>query len=194
MKQYTYIILEDWKLLTDRKITPQTFCERNWEKFKNVYISVYHNDDWGTLWLRLQEIMTKIYNTDISPYFKSDEQLYNYVKTALYYDRQHIIRNLDRQIDRETVSLANLAETDVDLIEELADNNVENLPDYKTNENFLFAKLETLLTPHQMQLVALLYQGYTMKECADILGIGLNNCYKILTKDCKQKILSMKEN
>lgn len=172
-------IVNDLDKVNAKELQLNDFVYKHWERFKPVYINFHgYCSDEGELYLLVHDFFRKIVKSDVQPLFQSDNQLFNYFKTAVrnrHYDDTH----------KKEIQLISL--------EDLYDINSENnshdpvedkIPDTSTlhseiTESELYVdgiirELSEILSEPYIKLIVLLYRdGLSPKEARKELGVSL---------------------
>lgn len=177
MSEWSKDIISDLELVNNKEISLDYFVSKHWERFKPIYIN-YHGyiDDEAELYLLVHNFFSKIIRADVQPLFNSDNQLFNYFKTAVrnkHYDNTHkkeiniisFTELNDLCNNEENEDIENTVSSEEPLIDETVIS--EEYVDY------VFEELSKVLSEPYIKLLVLLYKGYTPKEVRKELGISL---------------------
>ena len=179
MSSWSVEIVNDLELVNNKSMKLNEFVNKHWERFKPVYIN-FHKccEDEGDLYLLVYEFFSKIVRSDVQPLFQSDNQLFNYFKTAVrnkHYDMTH-------KKEIQTVAFCDWE----DLNEENHSNDpvenkipddglsVEQIVEGNVYVDYIFEELSKILSEPYMSLFVLLYRdGLTPTEARKELGVSM---------------------
>lgn len=170
-------IVDDLEKVSASKMDLTDFVNKHWEKFKPVYIHFHkHCADEADLYLLVHEFFSKILRADVQPLFLSDNQLYNYFKTAVrnkHYDNTHKKEVILVPFTDLTTEQNEYADSYEDTIEE------ECIPQSELIESEMCVddilnELSKVLPEHCMKLLILVYKdGLTPQEARKELGVNI---------------------
>lgn len=180
MSEWSRDIVSDLELVNNKTMALNEFVRKHWERFKPVYIN-YHGyiEDEAELYLLVHKFFNKIIRSDVQPLFNSDNQIFNYFKTAVknkHYDDTHK-RELNIITFTEMNAIINEDNSDDNTIEEITASDELSFDELIIGEEFvdyIFSELSKVLSEPYIKLLILLYKGYTPKEARKELGISLS--------------------
>lgn len=172
-------IVDDLEDVIAGKQELDKFVAKHWERFKPVYINFHkYCDDEGELYLLVHEFFSKIVRSDVQPLFLSDNQLFNYFKTAVrnrHYDNTHK-KELNLITFTDYCDGADEGE-DYEPIENTIVDEAPSGAQIKEEEIYVEEILDALshiLPEHCMKLLVLLYKkGLSPQEARKELGVNL---------------------
>lgn len=156
-------LIDDWNSVIENTLSKTYFINKYWERFIGLYISVFRQRDDANLIFVLNEIIDKMLKMNIIPIFENPNQFSQYLKVSFLHKYK-----LQKIKDYEEKS--NLYEMKEELIEFIPDLNSSNV----LKMDILLTDLESILTPHQLEIVILLLKGYSRKYIGNLLGISLS--------------------
>ena len=173
-------IVDDLELVLSGKMELNKFVAKHWERFKPVYINFHkYCADEGELYLLVHEFFSKIVRSDVQPLFLSDNQLFNYFKTAVrnkHYDNTH---------KKELVLIpftdyCDTSQEEGEECEPIENTIVDESPsgaelcESSIYVDQILEELSYILPEHCMKLLVLLYKkGLSPKEARKELGVNL---------------------
>lgn len=175
MSEWSKDIVNDLEKVNRKLLPLNEFVNKHWTRFKPVYIHFHgYIEDEGELYLLVYEFFNKIIRSDVQPLFQSDNQIFNYFKTAVRN------RNYDITHKKEIQSITfteysklfgedNIIEDKISLDETPINERIAN----EEYIDYIFKELSKTLAEPYIKLLILLYKGYTPKEARKELGVSL---------------------
>lgn len=173
-------IVTDLELVNNGSLELNEFVNKHWEKFKPVYIN-FHKCcfDEADLFLLVHEFFSKIIRADVQPLFQSDNQIFNYFKTAVrnkHYDNTHKKEIVTISFAEYVAQLESSTPSNDSLEDKIPDEstNIEEEVLGELTVEEVLKELSGVLSDKYIKLLVLLYKyQLTPKEARRELGVSL---------------------
>jgi len=168
-------IIKDLLRLFNKEVEFNDFVNTYWERFKPIYINVFKFiESDGDVYLLVRKFFSKIVKSDIQPLFQSDNQLFSYLKMAVRNENYDI--NHKKEIVSIPFSSFEVEGEDSNTVVEnmTADDSIpfDEILSSEMAVQKLFKDLSEVLSESYIQVLMLLYKGYSLKEVRRELGVS----------------------